>query len=355
MASRGLMFNNKNLSPKRLSLITALVIAAPIGLAFFAITKDLLKGAISLVLVFIFCNIIFSYILKKYFDEKIKLIYRFISQTKASKREELFNKELLPQKSLAEVTEDVEKWAIQRNSEIELLQQNEVFRKEFLQNLSHELRTPTFAIQGYLESLIDGGIENRELAEKFLASAHRNVERLSNLINDLSDITGLEIGTLTLNYSIFSIQELVLEVVQELHLNMKEKNIEFNIKKGTEGTFTVYADRSKIKQVITNLVVNGIKYGKQNGLITGGFYSVDGKNVLVEITDNGIGIAEQYLVRIFERFYRTDAARSRREGGSGLGLAICKHIIEAHNHMLQVRSKLDLGSTFGFTLSLHDK
>ncbi len=344
------MFNNKNLSPRQLARFTAIIIALPIALAFWIISTKALLAFSALLIIYFSCYFLFNYILRSYFDDKIKLIYKFISQTKASKREDLFQNELLPQKSLTEVSEDVARWAAQKSSEIEVLRQNEAFRKEFLQNLSHELRTPAFAIQGYIENLIDGGIENKAVAEKFLASAHRNVERLTNLINDLSEITKLEMGSLKINQVYFVIQDLVQEVVQELSLSLKEKSIHFEFKKGTEASIEVFADRPKIKQVVTNLIENAVKYGKLNGLIEAGFFNIDGNSVLVEISDNGMGIPETAMGRIFERFYRTDAARSRKEGGSGLGLAICKHIVEAHGNMMQVRSKVDIGSTFGFTL-----
>ena len=290
------------------------------------------------------------YTLQTFIYRKIKLIYKFIYQTKASKREEFFYKNILPQKSIDEVREDVENWAGQRKAEIELLQQNEAFRKEFLQNLSHELKTPIFAIQGYVDTLINGAMDNAAVNKKFLQSTSRNIDRLVNLVDDLDAISKLESGEQQLQKDSFIIQELLKEVYETLSIKADEREIKCIIKKGCEQPLSVFADKEKIRQVFINLVDNAIKYGKQLGTIEASFYKVDGARILIEISDDGSGIAEEHLLRIFERFYRTDLARSRKVGGSGLGLSICKHIIEAHGQTIHVRSKIDVGSTFGFTL-----
>jgi two-component system, OmpR family, phosphate regulon sensor histidine kinase PhoR len=186
--------------------------------------------------------------------------------------------------------------------------------------------------------------------EKFLASTSRNVARLVSLLDDLDEITKLESGEMIMLFEQFTIQDLMKEVFDSLELKAAEKNIKCFIKKGCEFPLSVYADKEKIRQVFINLTENAIKYGKENGTIEASFYNVDGNNVLIEISDDGDGIAEEHLPRIFERFYRTDLARSRKVGGSGLGLAICKHIIDAHRQAIHVRSKLDVGTSFGFTL-----
>ncbi|HSN59455.1 MAG TPA: ATP-binding protein, partial [Ferruginibacter sp.] len=290
------------------------------------------------------------YTLQTFIYRKIKLIYKLIYQTKATKREEFYYKNILPQKSIDEVREDVESWAMQRKAEIEILIRNEAFRKEFLQNLSHELKTPIFAIQGYVDTLLGGALHNEAVNTKFLQSTSRNVDRLVNLLDDLDEISRLESGQLKLNKSNFIIQDLLKDVYESLFLKAKEKNIRCVIKKGCEFPLTVFADKEKIRQVFTNLVDNAIKYSNDNDIIEASFYNVDGRNVLIEISDEGVGITEEHIPRIFERFYRTDLARSRKEGGSGLGLSICKHIIEAHGQTIHVRSKLDVGTTIGFTL-----
>ena len=231
-----------------------------------------------------------------------------------------------------------------------MLFRSETFRKEFLQNLSHELKTPIFSIQGYVETLLNGANDNPELSKKFLVNTSRNIDRLVNLVDDLDEISKLESGQLQLHFQSFVIQDLIREVFESLQLKSQENGINCHIKKGCESALVVYADKEKIRQVLTNLVDNAIKYGKQNGNVEAGIYKVEGNQILIEISDDGSGIAEEHRLRIFERFYRTDLARSRKIGGSGLGLSICKHIIEAHGQTIHVRSTPDIGSTFVFSL-----
>jgi two-component system phosphate regulon sensor histidine kinase PhoR len=291
------------------------------------------------------------FIIQQFIYRKIKLIYKFIYQTKARKQQETYYKYILPQKSIDEVREDVEVWEQQQQREIEMLRRNEHFRKEFLQNLSHELKTPVFAIQGYIETLQNGALEDHETSKRFLGKASKNVERLVNLIQDLNEISQLESGELKLNKENFIIQDLVREVYESLHIAAEKNTISFSFKKGCEQPLIVNADKEKIHQVLSNLVENSIKYGKEGGHIVASMYNTDGKNILVEISDDGAGILKDDLTRIFERFYRTQQGRSRDVTGSGLGLAICKHIIEAHGHSIHVRSTEGVGTTIGFTLS----
>lgn len=344
------MLSKKNFSPQQLSALTAVTLSVPIAIGIFIFKPDWWVATISFVIVFLGSYALILYTLQKFIYRKIKLIYKFIYQTKASKREEFYYKNILPQKGIDEVRKDVEEWAEQRKAEIEMLQQNESYRKEFLQNLSHELKTPIFAIQGYVDTLLNGALDNPEVNKKFLASTSRNIDRLVNLVSDLDEISKLESGEQLLIQENFVIQDLLNDVYDSLEITAEEKKIDLVIKKGCEVPLTVYADKEKIRQVFINLVENAIKYGKQNGIIESSFYNLDGRRVLIEISDDGSGIAEEHLNRIFERFYRTDLARSRKVGGSGLGLAICKHIIEAHGQNIHVRSKIDVGSTFGFTL-----
>ena len=344
------MFSQKNFSPQQLSALTALALSVPIAIGIFIFKPVWWIALIWLAVIFLCSYALISYTLQTFIYRKIKLIYKLIYQTKASKREEFYYKNILPQKGIDEVREDVEQWAAQRKEEIELLQQNETYRKEFLQNLSHELKTPIFAIQGYVDTLLNGALENPDVNKKFLTSTYRNIDRLVNLVGDLDEISKLESGEQLLYQENFIIQDILKEVYESLSIKADEKEIYCIIKKGCEFPLTVYADKEKIRQVFINLIDNAIKYGKQNGTIESSFYKVDGRTVLIEISDDGSGIAEEHLPRIFERFYRTDLARSRKVGGSGLGLAICKHIVEAHGQAIHVRSTIDVGTTFGFTL-----
>ena len=320
------------------------------GIAVYAYGDGILPAAALFVVLFIVSYLVIYVTIERFVYRKIKIIYKLIYQTKASKREEFYYKNILPQKSIEEVSEDVENWAVQHKEEIEVLRKNESFRKEFLLNLSHELKTPIFAIQGYIDTLLNGALENTEVNKKFLGNASKNIDRLVNLVDDLDEITKLESGEQLLYTQNFVIQDLIKEVCESLSIRADEKKIKCSIKKGCELPLTVFADKEKIRQVLINLVDNAMKYGKQNGMIEGSAYKIDGKKILVEISDNGHGIAEEHLPRIFERFYRTDLARTRKVGGSGLGLSIAKHIMEAHNETIHVRSKTDVGTTFGFTL-----
>ncbi|ULQ52502.1 sensor histidine kinase [Flavihumibacter fluvii] len=345
------MFNFKNLSPSQVSLVLAIAISSLVGLANLILVKSWVIAISSFLVLLLVAYLLIFYFLQQFIYRRIKLIYKFIYQTKASKREEFYNKYIIPQKSIDEVKEDVEKWAEQRQGEIEVLRKNEEYRKEFLQNLAHEFKTPIFAIQGYVDTLLSGAMDNPDVRKKFLENTSRNIDRLVNLMNDLDEISRLETGEQVLYRQYFVIQDLVREVIESLSLKLNQKQIVASIKKGCESPVYVFADKEKIRQVLINIIENGSKYGKPGGTIVASIYNTDEFKVLIEISDDGIGIDEEHLPRIFERFYRTDKARSRDKGGTGLGLAICKHIIEAHGESMHVRSKPDVGTTIGFTLA----
>jgi len=326
------------------------LLAVPISAGIYILTGNRIVGITSLLIIFSGSYGLILFTLEKFIYRKIKLIYKLIHQTKATKKEEVYFKYILPQKSIDEVREDVEKWGEKRNEEIELLKKNEAYRKEFLQNLAHEFKTPIFAIQGYVDTLLGGAMEDTVIRKKFLENTAKNVERLVNLMNDLDEISTLERGEQLLYKQNFVVQDLIREIFESLSIKTHSKNVRTSIKKGCESPITVFADKEKIRMVLINLVENATKYGKTGGSIVASVYKIDEKNVLIEVSDDGIGIEEEHLLRIFERFYRTDAARSRDKGGTGLGLAICKHIIEAHGQSVHVRSRPDVGTTIGFTL-----
>lgn len=343
--------STKNPTPQQLSLFTALCLSIPIGASIYFLYKDEKTAFVFFIATFLSSYALFQYTLHKFIYRKIKLIYKYIYQTKANKKEEVYNKYVLPAKNIDEVTKEVEQWAEQRKAEIEILKQNEAYRKEFLQNLSHEIKTPVFAIQGYIDILMDEVFNNEAPTKKFLESTARNVERMVNLANDLDEITKLESGEQSLHKESFAIQNIIREVFDALSIQIAERNIACSIKKGCELPITVFADKEKIRQVIINIVINAIRYGKERGNIIISIYKTDEQHALIEVSDDGVGIAEEHLPRLFERFYRANRNRSRQYGGSGLGLAICKHIIEAHNQAMHVRSKVGVGTTIGFTLS----
>ncbi len=346
------MTSIKNFSPRQLAAFTAAILSVPISAGILLLTLNWKIGLVSLLIIFAGCYGLILFTLEKFIYQKIKLIYKLIQQKKATRKEEMYFKYILPQKGIDEVRQDVEEWAADRNQEIELLRKNEAYRRDFLQNLAHEFKTPVFAIQGYVDTLLDGAMDDEQVRKKFLENTARNADRLVNLVNDLDEISQLETGEQLLYKKNFIIQDLIRETFDSLSIKTNQKDIKTRIKKGCEAPVWVYADKEKIKQVLINLIENASKYGKQNGNIWASVYKTDDEHVLVEISDDGAGIEVEHLPRIFERFYRTDTARSRDKGGTGLGLAICKHIIEAHGQHIHVRSSIDIGTTIGFTLEV---
>lgn len=344
------MFPLRNSTPRQISLLTAFLLAIPESLILWWVEKQIEWAILCFVIVFGISYLLISFMLERFVYRQIKLIYKFIYKTKATKKEETYYKYLIPKKTIEEVGVDVENWAAENEKELELLRHNEQFRREFLQNLSHEFKTPVFAIQGYIDTLLDGALENPETTKRFLERTSKNVERLSHLLTDLDQIAKLERGEIVLTKELFIIQELIREVYDSKQSKAEARQIRCQIKKDSEAPVMVFADREKIQQVLSNLVSNAIKYGKQGGEVVASIYQTDGKRVLIEITDDGVGISESDLLRVFERFFRTEAGRSMDLTGSGLGLAICKHILEAHGQSIHVRSTEQVGTTFGFTL-----
>lgn len=248
------------------------------------------------------------------------------------------------------LTDEIEKFAKDKKIEIDTLKIREEYRRDFLGNVSHELKTPLFTVQGYILTLLDGAMDDKNLRKKYLQRANKGVERLIYIVKDLDLITKLEVGDLNLKIEEFDILELVRNVFELLEMKAAKKNITLTFDMDYTKPIYVKADKEKIQQVITNLVVNSIKYGQQNGTTEVSIENLIKNKVIIRVTDNGEGISKQHLARIFERFYRVDKSGSRAEGGSGLGLAIVKHIIEAHNEKIYVESVLDIGSEFSFTL-----
>lgn len=345
-----MLMNPKNLSPRQLSFYTALALAIPVSLLLYIVDRRWLFSTIAFFVLLGGGYFLIHFVMDKFIYRKIKLIYKFIYQTKATRREETYYKYILPKKSIREVTKDVEAWAQENQKQMEQLRANEQFRREFLQNLSHEFKTPVFTIQSYVDTLLQGEPEDPALRRKFLEKTSKNIERLTTLLNDLDEISSLERGEIVLVKTNFIIQDLLKDAFESISIKADSKHIRFSIKKGCESSIAVHADKEKIRQVILNLFENAIKYGRKGGTIKAGVYRTDDKRILIEISDDGVGIEAKNLPRIFERFYRTDTGRGMDATGSGLGLAICKHIIEAHDQSIHIRSTQDVGTTVGFTL-----
>ncbi|MCB9035192.1 MAG: sensor histidine kinase [Lewinellaceae bacterium] len=288
------------------------------------------------------------YYLRKYIYRKIKLIYKTIHKHKLSPQEKSKSIDVRAN-IIDEVEKQVAEWAEQQKEEIDKYKAWAEYRRHFVGDISHELKTPIFNIQGYLHTLLDGAIHDEEVNVKFIKKAAKNLERLHTIVEDLEAISRLESGELILEMQAFDIKKLTDEVFEDLEIKAAQRNIILEFKDGAAQNFRVLADRESIRQVLTNLVSNSIKYGREDGRTRIGFYDMD-KNILIEVADNGLGIPKKHINHVFDRFYRVDKSRSRAQGGSGLGLSIVKHIIEAHKQTINVRSTPELGSTFGFTL-----
>jgi len=253
------------------------------------------------------------------------------------------------------LTAEIEKFAQEKKLEIDGLKVREQYRKDFLGNISHELKTPLFMIQGYILTLLDGAVDDKKVAKKYLQRAAKGVDRLTYIIKDLDLITKFEAGNLTVEPEAFDAVDLVRSVFEMLEMRASKKNITLTFDMEYQQPILVWADAEKIQQVLTNLIVNAIKYGHEDGTIEVSIEDLVKNKVIIRITDNGEGIAKEHIPRLFERFYRVDKSGSRKEGGSGLGLSIVKHIIEAHGEKIYVESVLGVGSEFSFTLEKHQK
>jgi len=344
--------------PKKISFFSSLVITGMYILLFLVTvlilfphsfnhfpTYFLLAGSSAVLFLITFA--IFRFTIERFIYSKIRLIYKTIHNVKMGKRE------MHPMKYdsniLDNAQKEVESWENEKLEEIERLKQLEQYRKDFIGNVSHELKTPLFNIEGYIETLLDGGLEDPSVNREYLKRTEKSVERLIRIVGDLDEISQLESGQMRLNVVKFNIVALAREVVEMLDMKAIKKNVQLLVNE-PEREIWVEGDREKIRQVLTNIIDNSIRYGNhENGRTKISFFDMD-ENILIEITDNGIGIDQEDLPRLFERFYRTARGRSATKKGKGLGLSIVKHIIEAHDQTLHVRSAIGVGSTFGFTL-----
>jgi two-component system, OmpR family, phosphate regulon sensor histidine kinase PhoR len=345
---------NKNQTPLQISLVAALTSAACITLVISLLEKTSLLNISTLGLVIIFFLIFLVDLIANYFYvrfyifRKIKLIYKIIHRHKSPNN---FKADKMEMKTdiLDNVEKEVDEWAENHNKEMEALEQLSAYRRQFIGDVSHELKTPIFNVQGFIHTLMDGALHDPKVNMQYLQRAASNIDRLEKIVEDLENINKLETGQLVLDMREFFLHDLTDEVFADLEIRAARKNIKLAYKENTHQNFKVRADKEAIRQVLINLCHNSIKYGKENGLTKISFYDMD-TFVLVEVSDNGIGIAEDDLKHVFDRFYRVDKSRSRDAGGTGLGLSIVKHIIEAHKQTINVRSTDGQGSTFGFTI-----
>ena len=329
-----------------LTLISVVIIELTLFVSDVVVNQRYIMIMFIIMLVLVY--LVIYYLLEKLITQKIRLLYRTIHNYKINRGD-------FPVKMNEDVLGKTEKevlaWADNSREEIEKLRLQEEFRREFLGNLSHELKTPIFSIQGYILTLLEGGLEDENINRAFLERASKGVDRVTGIIEDLDLITRIESERLKLNTVPVNILSLAREIVESLEIKAQKRNVKLSLdwKRIGSQEINVLCDRDKIGQVLSNIINNSINYGVENGHTEVRFFDLE-DNVLIEVSDDGVGIKEEYLPRLFERFYRVDKSRARNEGGTGLGLAIVKHLVEAHGQTIDVRSTEGQGSTFSFTL-----
>lgn len=338
-------------SSKKTSFLIALITAILIIInTFFTIIFFDYKWIILAISIFTI-SIIIYFISNKFISNliisKVVPLYKTILNkdlTVINLNENIKEKELL--NNTKELVNDLNNNQLKEISDLKKL---EIYRREFIGNVSHELKTPIFNIQGYILTLLEGGLEDSTINLKYLERAEKSINRLITIVDDLEAISRLESGELKLEYEKFNLYQLITEVFESLEIASSQKKIKLQFEKNLDKSTSVFADKKRITQVLTNLISNSIFYGSTEGSTIIRFFVIH-DNVMIEVVDNGIGIEEKHLNRIFDRFYRVDKSRSREQGGTGLGLSIVKHIIEAHNQSVSVRSKVGEGTSFTFTL-----
>jgi len=345
----------KQNSPLQIAIFTAAISA--LGVAVIALVlmwkQEFLANRMLVISVlflsaFVISFLTFYFALRDFIEHKIKIIYRNIYNLKRGSKGTLPPIEM-GEDVFGDVDQEVATWARQSNEEIQNLKESAKFRREFIGNLSHELKTPVFNIQGYILTLLEGGLDDKQINEAYLKKASKNLNRLIALLDDLDMITRLESGEGYLDMQDVDLIDLVEEVISFLERNAKEKGINLYMDAQGVDQIKVRCDANKIHQVLTNLIVNSINYGSEGGYTKISFHDMD-DHIMVDVKDDGIGIAKEHLPRLFERFYRIDKSRARHQGGSGLGLAIVKHIVDAHQQTISVSSDEGKGSRFSFTL-----
>ena len=293
--------------------------------------------------VLIFSYLILKWMVSNFIYSKVKLIYKNIRNSNS-------RSDLDKNINLQNVNREVENWKLFKNRELEKMTIRESYRRRFVGNVAHELKTPIFNIQGYINTLLDGAISDNKINRKFLSRANKSVSRMIYIVEDLDQITRLEEGKIEIENKSFDLLTEINDVIENLDIKAKKRGLKIKIINNYKSKIPVKGDKEKIKQVLYNLIENSIKYGNDMSTIDIKLYDMD-VNILTEVSDSGNGIEQKHLNKIFDRFYRVDSSRDREKGGSGLGLSIVKHIIEAHGHSINVRSTIGEGSTFSFTLT----
>ena len=339
---------------RKASFITSLVVSASIivlQIIFFYFLLNLAFSEFGLILFIEFFIILFvAYVLLSFSFElflvsRVKELYRSLIPTTS------YATSINQQEDIEILTSNIKKLNSEKNLEIELLKKEQDYRREFIGNLAHELKTPIFTIQGYVLTLLDG-VNDKKIIKKYLKQTSKGVDRLVYVIKDLDLISKFEAGIASLEWGSFDILKTVKNVFELLDMEASKEKIVLKFDKKYPKPIIVYADEERIQQVLINLIINSLKYGVVKGVTEVSIDILKENKILIRITDNGEGVDSEHLPRLFERFYRVDKTRNRNQGGSGLGLAIVKHIIEAHGEKIFVKSKVKVGSEFSFSLTL---
>ncbi len=333
---------NTQKNPYKFALISASLIALASYLILLIYSSD---SAIISLLIFLISFIVIQYRIQNFLFKRFKELYQYLDMLDLSQ----INKSSVST-DMDSLIKNIEDFAKDKKIEIEALKLKEQYRKEFIGNVAHELKTPIFTIQGYISNLLDGAMDDKDLLNKYLKQTDNSIERLTYIIKDLDLITQLESSMLNLNISKFNMIDLISNIFDQLEIKSSKRNIKLVFDKKYNNKILVSADKERIVQVLTNLLVNSINYGRDKGTTEVSINDLTEEKLIIRVTDNGEGISEEHLPRLFERFYRVDISRSRKHGGSGLGLAIVKHIIDAHNENIYINSKPGIGSEFSFTL-----
>ena len=331
-----------------ISLFSTVIALLLIGILFrINFNKAVIFGSLFFLFLFLFSFILLQYRVERIIYRRVKKIYDEVSLLESST---FINNPVTT--DMETITKEVKNFATNKKLEIEMLQLREEYRREFLGNVSHELKTPLFTVQGYISTLLDGAMKDKIIRKKYLKRAEKGVERLIYIVEDLDMIAKLEVGELRLEIADFDIVEVIQNVFDLFEMKADKKKIKLEFDNYHIQPIIVNGDKDKIQQVVENLIVNAIKYGKIEGNTSIAIDNISKNKILVRIQDDGEGIEKQNLSRIFERFYRVNKSGSRSEGGSGLGLSIVKHIIEGHHQKIYVKSEFGIGSEFSFTLNL---
>jgi two-component system, OmpR family, phosphate regulon sensor histidine kinase PhoR len=342
----------KSLRPRVIAIWISIILSVIITFLVFLFRKFLIADKVLYIFIFLSILLIIflstTYLANKFIEKRLKPIFKIIrdvpvvevKKAREFSRQNSFN---------VDVNAEVTQWATSKQEEIKKLKELELYRKDFVGNVSHELKTPIFNIQGYIMTLLEGGIDDPRINQLYLQRTVKSIDRMISIVEDLESINKLESGELKLRMENFNLVRLVEDVFEIELLMAQDRKISLEFSTRIDKPVKVFADKKRIMEVLSNLIVNGIKYGKKGGYVKVGFFDL-GDHIVVEVKDNGIGVEKENLPRIFERFYRVDKHRSREQGGTGLGLAIVKHIIEAHDQTINVKSLPDIGTTFTFTL-----